>query len=93
MNTLLILAPLVGVGIGLASAYQVTRGQKRIHFVEEKNLQSEIDDLDIEVAGSETCGECGDEIEPSEIGAVVRDGEEYVIICDDSKCLDTYDLR
>lgn len=95
MSSLEILVPLAGAGIGMAAAYGATHKpwSKRIHFVERDSLQSELEDLDVDVAGSETCVECGDEIAPDEIGAVVRVDGEYQVVCDKFECLDTYDVE
>lgn len=90
---MLILAPILGVGIGLTAAYGVTHRQKRIHFVERDNLQTELENLDIEVSGSEVCVECGDELQPDEVGAIIQEDGEYRAICDQPECLDTYDLN
>lgn len=95
MISLQILAPILGVGIGATAAYGATHSDwnRRIHFVKRENLQSEIDELDIEVAAKETCVECQEEISPDEIGAVVRDDGDYRVVCDTTECLDTYDLE
>lgn len=95
MSSLQLLAPLVGAGIGAVAAYGATHRplNKRIHFVDRGNLESELDDLDIDVAGAETCAVCEREIQPSEIGAVVREDDDYRVICDRPECLDTYDLQ
>lgn len=93
MNSLLILAPLLGVGIGAAAAFGVSGRNKRIHFVERGNLDSELDDLEIEVENTEVCVECGDEVDPESVGAIVREGDEYRAICNKETCLDTYDIE
>lgn len=93
MNSLLILAPLVGVGIGLATAYGMTHRNRRIHFVERDNLQGEMDNLGIQAERSEACLECTDSLEPEEVGAVVREEGEYRVVCNKPTCLDTYDLH
>jgi len=93
METLLILVPLLGAGIGSAAAFGATRRKRRIHFVEQNELEQELTDLDIEVSHQETCMMCGDDIEPDQIGAVVRDGDEYKVVCDKPRCVDTYDLK
>lgn len=95
MNTLAVLIPafgVLGVGIGTAAAYRVSQGNRRIHFVEEDNLETELAHFDIDVEGAEECVECGDEINPEEIGAIVLEDGEYRVVCDDPVCLDTYDL-
>lgn len=84
MNTLAVLVPVfgvLGVGIGMAAAYGVSRANRRIHFVEETNLDTELANLDIDVTGSETCIECGDSIDPDEVGAIVLEDGEYKIVC------------
>lgn len=93
MNSLLVLAPLAGAGIGLAAAHGVARTDKRIHFVERNNLNEELDDLDIDVGHPERCVECGDEIDPNDVGAIIRENGEYRVICNKSMCLDTYDIE
>lgn len=93
MSSLQILAPLAGVGIGMAAAYGVKRRNRRIHFVEQENLQNELDHFDIDVGPAETCVECGDELEPDDVGAVVRVEGEYKLVCQKPTCLDTYDIE
>lgn len=95
MSSMQILAPIVGAGIGIAAAYGATHKpwKKRVHFVERDNLESELEELDIEISGVETCELCGDEIPVEDIGAIVLDEGEYKIICDKPKCLDTYDVE
>lgn len=95
MNSLLLLAPIAGVGIGTVAAYGATHSDlsKRLHFVQRENLESELDDIGVDLGAAETCVECGDEIDPSEIGAVVRIEGEYKVVCDDPECLDTYDVQ
>jgi hypothetical protein len=93
MSSFLILAPFFGAGIGLAAAYGITQKDRRIHFVERDNLNEEVEDLDIEIKSSETCVECGDEVNPENVGALVRDNGEYRVVCDKAKCLDTYDIE
>jgi hypothetical protein len=93
MSTLLVLASFLGVGIGLAAAYGATHKQRRIHFVERDNLQKELDNLEIDVKRSETCVECGEEIDPDEVGAIVQVDGEYQVVCNKLKCLDSYDLQ
>lgn len=93
MNSFLALVPLVGVGVGLATAYGVTHRDRRIHFVERKNLETELTNLSIDVNRAETCIECGDEIDPEDIGAIVRENGGYRTVCEKQKCLDTYDLE
>lgn len=94
MSSALVLAPVLGAGIGLAAAYGVTQRQRnrRIHFVESDNLEDELDTLDISVGAAETCVECGDEVTPEEVGALIREDGEYRVICNKPTCLDTYDL-
>lgn len=92
MSSLLVLIPALGVGIGLATAYGVTHTDRRIHFVEKENLNEELEDLDIRVGHADTCGECGDEIDPDDVGAIVRNNGEYKVICSRPACLDTYDI-
>lgn len=95
MNNLAVLIPmfgLLGVGVGTAAAYSVSQGSRRIHFVEENNLETELSQLDIDVGGSEQCVECGNVIDPDEVGAIVLEEGEYQVVCDDPICLDTYDL-
>lgn len=95
MNSTLILAPVLGAGIGLAAAYAATHKpfRKRIHFVKRENLQSELENLDINVEEGERCVDCGERIKPEEIGAVVREGNEYKIVGNKPECLDTYEIR
>lgn len=95
MSSLQVLAPFVAAGIGTAAAYGATHREeltKRIHFVQEDNLSSELEDLDIEIDATETCVECGDEIPKDDIGAFVRVDGGYKAVCDKPKCLDTYDI-
>lgn len=93
MISLLVLAPLIGIGIGLVAAVGVTRRNRRIHFVERDNLESELDDLDVSIGGAETCVECGDELDPKDVGAIVRKDGEYRVVCNKPACLDTYDVE
>lgn len=94
MSNWLVLAPIVGVGIGMAAAYGAKHGEleQRIHFASKQTLQEELDELDIELQEGETCEVCGDSISPDEIGTVYLDGGEYRIVCDKQICLDTYDI-
>lgn len=92
MNTFLILAPVVGAGIGLAAAFGVANRKERIHFVKRDNLNAELDDLDIDVGPAETCIVCGDELDPEDVGAIVREDGEYRVVCAKASCLDTYDV-
>ena len=89
-----ILVPIIGAGFGMAAAYGATHKplSKRIHFVSRDNLKSELEDLEINIESGETCVECDDEIGTDEIGAVVREKGEYKIVCNNPKCLDTYDV-
>lgn len=93
MNSFLILAPLVGAGIGLAAAVGVANKQGRIHFVKRDQLNEELDDLDIHVGPAETCVECGDELGPEDVGAIVQVNGEYQVLCSKPSCLDTYDVE
>lgn len=95
MISLLTLLPVIGAGIGMAAAYGVTHSplNKRIHFVKRGNLQSELDDLDLGVEGSEICCECGDAISQTDIGAIVQEEDGYKIVCSKIVCLDTYDIE
>lgn len=93
MEAILLLGPVLAAGVGGAAAYGVTHRQKRIHFVEEDNLSKELEEFDVSIGQAETCGVCGDEVDSENVGALVRDGDEYRIICDKPKCLDTYDLN
>lgn len=93
MNSLLVLAPMIGVGIGLLAAVGVTRRNRRIHFVERDNIESELDDLDVSIGGGETCVECGDELDPGDVGAIVKEEGRYRAVCNKPECLDTYDLE
>lgn len=93
MNSLLILAPVFGAGIGLTMAYGVTHRNRRIHFVERDNLNRELENLDINVGHAETCIECGDDLDPEDVGAVVRESDEYRVVCNKPTCLDTYDIE
>lgn len=93
MNTFLILAPMVGAGIGLAAAIGVANRERRIHFVKREQLNEELDDLDIDIGPAETCVECGDELEPEDVGAIVRVDGEYRVLCSKPSCLDTYDVE
>lgn len=79
----------IAASTGVAAAYGVAKKpwKKRLHVVERDNLESELEDLDIEPV--EECSECGEEIQPEEIGAVVRQDGEYKIVCDKSQCLDS----
>lgn len=74
-------------------AYGVTHKNRRIHFVERSNLKTELNKFDITVGPAETCVECGDELDPEDVGAVVREDGEYSVICNKQKCLDTYDIE
>lgn len=96
MSILQILAPFLAAGVGMAAAYGVTHSddfKKRIHFVERDNLSSELEDLEIDIQGMETCEECGDEIPTKDVGAFVRVDGHYKAVCDKPKCLDTYDIE
>jgi predicted ABC-type ATPase len=93
MNTLLILAPLLGVGIGSVAAYSYTRENRRIHFVDRDNLNAELNELDIEIGSVETCAVCGDEINPDNVGSIVKIDGDYRVICQKPTCLDTYDVE
>lgn len=95
MNAWLILAPFMAVGIGTAAAYTATHRDwnKRIHFVKRGNLQSELSNLEIDIEEAETCVECGDEIQPEDIGAVIRVDSGYRIVCDKRMCLDIHDIN
>jgi len=93
MSILLILAAFGGVGVGLTAAYTVTNQDRRIHFVEQNDLNDELDDLEINVDSGEHCVVCGDEVEPSNVGAVVRYDDDYRVVCDKFSCLDTYDMK
>lgn len=94
MTLLLISATVGAVGIGLATALTVSnKNERRIHFVEDNDFSDELDDLDIEVSGSEECMVCGDELESEDVGAVVRKEGEYRAVCGKRTCLDTYDLE
>lgn len=93
MNSLLILAPFIGFGIGSVAAYSYTRKDRRIHFVDRDNLKTELAELDIEVGSSETCVVCGDEVEPEDVGSIVKTDGEYKVVCQKSTCLDTYDVE
>lgn len=74
---------------GIAAAYGAAKKpwKKRLHLVERENLKSELEDLDVDAV--EECSVCGDEIQPEEIGVVVREEDGYRIVCDDSECLDS----
>ena len=92
----MITGSLLGAAIGTAAAYGATQKEelrKRLHFVENDELQSELKKLDIDIDERETCVECGDRIAPHEIGLVFRENGDYHIVCDDPECLDTYDLE
>lgn len=93
ISPVMLALPVVAVGIGTAAAYSATHGTKRIHFVERESLNSEIDNLDIEVGHSDTCVVCGDEVDPENVGAIVREDGEYRVVCTKSTCLDTYDIE
>ncbi|MDZ7730934.1 MAG: hypothetical protein U5K37_08535 [Natrialbaceae archaeon] len=94
MYTILIAASIAGVAIGIAGAYAQANPSltRRLHFVERENLDSELDRFDIDVDASESCMECGDEIDPSEIAAVVNIEGEYRFVGKHPDCLDTYDV-
>jgi len=94
MSGTVIAGSLLGAAIGTAAAYGATQKEwhKRVHFVQRNNLESEIEDLDIEIKEGETCTECGASIEPEEIGLVYREDGEYKTVCNREECLDTYDL-
>jgi len=77
----------------MAAAYSVQQRQRRLHFVERDDLDNELDELGIEVTHDEVCMECGREIESGEVGALVKIDGNYRPICNDSVCLDTYDLN
>jgi len=85
--------PIIAIGVGAAAGYSATHQNKRIHFVERENLTSELDDLDIELGQSDRCAVCGEEVNPDNVGAIVREEGEYVIVCDKPTCLDTYDVE
>lgn len=85
--------PIVAVGIGTALAYRTTHKNKRIHFVERESLDSELKSFDIEVGQTDSCIVCDDEVNPENIGALVQEGDEYRVVCDKPKCLDTYDIQ
>ena len=95
MNSLVFLAPLFGAGMGMAAAYGTTHSpmNKRIHFVERDNLESELEEFDVDFEETEVCGECGSRISPDEIGTIVKTDGDYKVICDDPECLDTYDVQ
>jgi|AntDeeMetagen285_2_1112576.scaffolds.fasta_scaffold18479_1 hypothetical protein len=92
MNPTLLLVPLLGLGVGMATAYGVQNRQRRLHFVERDDLDEEIDELGVEVTHDEVCMECGEEIKQGEVGALVKENGHYRPICTNSVCLDTYDL-
>jgi len=92
MESLMLLAPLIGLGVGTAAGYGVSRRNRRIHFVEGKDLPGELDEFDIDIDEVETCAVCGEEVNPENIGALVRENGDYRVVCDDPVCLDTYDL-
>lgn len=92
MTSPLVLAPFIGAGIGMAAAYGVTKANRRVHFVERDNLNQELDNLDIQVSPGETCVVCGDELDPDDVGAIVRDEGQYKTVCNKPTCLDTYDI-
>lgn len=91
-SLMILLLPLVAVGIGTAAAYSATHSKRRIHFVDRGSLDSELENLDIEIDHSDTCVVCNDEVKPENAGAVVREAGEYKLVCDKSTCLDTYDI-
>lgn len=93
MNSLLVLGPIIGAGIGMAAGYGVTHQSKRIHFVESEDLDKEMESLDIEVNETETCLVCGDELDSNHVGALVRENGEYRVVCDKTSCMDTYDVE
>ena len=93
MITMLILASIGAVGVGLTAAYSVSRENRRIHFVEKNDISEELDDLEIEVSAGEECLVCGGELDAEDVGAVVKRGTEYRAVCSKRKCLDTYDLE
>lgn len=74
-------------------AYGVTHRNRRIHFVERDNLKTELDNLNITLKHAEMCVECGEELEPADVGAVVREDGVYKAVCNKPKCLDTYDIE
>lgn len=92
MSSALVLAPVLGVGIGIAAAYGVTHrpSNRRIHFVERDNLEEELASLDVSVEDEETCMVCGEAVTAEEVGALVREGGRYRMIHDRPSCLDSY---
>jgi len=95
MNSLLVLAPMFGAGIGMAAGYGVTHRNRdrRIHFVDRGDMESELSDLDISVKSAETCVECGDDVGPGDVGAFVKEDGGYRAVCNNPACLDSYDLK
>lgn len=93
MQLTLLLVPLIGVGIGTAAAYGATHRNKRIHFVQRDNLNQELESLDIDVSKTTTCAVCGDEINPEDVGAMVRDNGDFKMVCNKTSCLNTYDIK
>lgn len=92
MTSALVLAPFLGAGIGMAAAYGVSKANRRVHFVKRDKLNQELDNLDIQVSSGETCVVCHDELDPDDVGAIVREEGEYKVVCNKPTCLDTYDI-
>lgn len=92
MTVQLVLASIGAAGIGLTAAYAQSRNKRRIHFVENNELGDELDNLEIEVDAPEECLVCGDNLDPEDVGAVVRKDDEYKAVCEKQSCLDTYDI-
>lgn len=97
MNTAILLVPMLGLGVGTAAAYGMQQRQReqerRLHFVERDELDDELTEFGIDVSHNEVCAECGRDIEPGDVGALVEDDGHYRPICNDSVCLNTYDLN
>lgn len=95
MTGTIIAGSILGIAVGTAAAYGKKNQEwtKRIHFVERDKLESELDELDIDVDEGETCAECGRSIDPKDIGLVFQHEDQYKVVCDRAECLDTYDIN
>lgn len=93
MESLLVLAPVIGAGIGTAAGYGTSRRKRRIHFVERKNLNQELERLDVSVDQAERCAVCGDELAPTDVEAIIREDGDYKFVCGKVKCHDIFNFE
>lgn len=93
MFELVLVAALIGTGIGTATAYGAThRKIHQIHFCDAGELTKELARFDVSLVQSERCLVCSKEIVPDNIGKIIIKDGRYYEICSDDKCMTIYDV-